>query len=255
VELIKNMSHFFLFCLAFGTHLFYFLVNSRMTGAGFIRLLTGVNLGCLVTSLVAYSLTGVQYDLIFGLYLLLVLLHVLFFILHKDERTNVTWFLYAAIVCCYFAAAHFLFHGPITHFLFFLLTVLFLGVTNYAMILGHYYLVVPKLSEKPLLDAMKIFWGVLLLKILLTSYGVIVGWDFFVEGSQQGSGFIFNWIILSMRVLWGYVALGILSIFGYKLARMRSIQSATGIYYVMDFFVFVGELMAAYLFFQYGLLL
>lgn len=255
MELIREVAHFFLFSLAFGSQLFYFLVDSKMTGAGFIRLLNGVNLGCLVVSMVIFFLDGISFNNIFIIYVFLIFLHVLMFAFHKDHRTSFSWGLYGAQLLSYLALAHLFFSGPVTNLLYFLGSSLFLGVTNYAMILGHYYLVVPKLSERPLLVAMKIFWAVLTFKVLLTTYGFVTGHEFFLEGSLQGSGYLFNWIILSMRVLWGYVALGVLSIFGYKLARMRSIQSATGIYYVMDFFVFVGELTSAYLFFNYGLLI
>jgi hypothetical protein len=34
--------------------------------------------------------------------------------------------------------------------------------------------------------------------------------------------------------------------------RMRSIQSATGVLYVMTFFVFVGELIASYMYLKMG---
>ncbi len=70
---------------------------------------------------------------------------------------------------------------------------------------------------------------------------------------MAGDGYTFNWLVISMRWLWGYVALAVLSAFAWRLCRMRSIQSATGVLYIMVFFVFVGELISGYLYFKHGL--
>jgi len=78
---------------------------------------------------------------------------------------------------------------------------------------------------------------------------------FLSPGTDLGGGYMFNWIMVSMRYLWGYLAIVILNIFAYKLVKMRSIQSATGILYVMVFFIFVGEMTSSYLFYKHGLAL
>ncbi|MDA8793657.1 hypothetical protein N9N67_10430, partial [Bacteriovoracaceae bacterium] len=135
----------------------------------------------------------------------------------------------------------------------FILTVLMIGVVNYTMILGHYYLVVPRLSERPLLISLKIMWIALFAKTIISIYQTYAHQEFFLEGAQIGFGYMYNWLMLTMRFLWGYVALFILSIFGYKLAKMRSIQSATGVFYIMVFFIIVGELISGYLNLSLGL--
>ena len=76
--------------------------------------------------------------------------------------------------------------------------------------------------------------------------------DFFKEYSELGAGYMFNWIALSMRFLWGYAILFIMSYFTWKLVKIRSIQSATGVLYVMVFFIWIGELISHYMFFNYG---
>lgn len=66
---------------------------------------------------------------------------------------------------------------------------------------------------------------------------------------------MYNWVFISMRYLWGYVAPLILSFFTYKLCRLRSLQSATGVLYIVEFFVIVGELISVYLMAKHGLAL
>ena len=165
------------------------------------------------------------------------------------------WSAYIIQIVCFLFISYFLYEKEANLFLHFLFSAILICITTYSMILGHYYLVVPRLSERPLLTSMEILWVALVLKIGETCLGLSQNFSFFQEFTQLGGGYAFNWMLLAMRVLWGYVALFILSIFAWKLCRMRSIQSATGILYVMVFFVIVGELISGYLFFKYGLFL
>jgi hypothetical protein len=124
------------------------------------------------------------------------------------------------------------------------------------MILGHYYLVVPKLSEEPLIYCLYIFWTVIFLRIILSlSVLFTSAAPFLVEGTQQGDGYAFNWLFISMRYLWGYLAPLVLSFFTFRLCKLRSTQSATGVLYIVEFFVIVGELIAIYLMAKHGLAL
>lgn len=146
-------------------------------------------------------------------------------------------------------------NGYLAHFGYALSSALYLGIITYAMILGHYYLVVPKLTVRPLIKSVVILWALMFLKVASSCFELYEKWAFFTEGTRLGAGFSFNWLLLSMRWLWGYVVIAIMSYFVWKLVRMRSTQSATGIFYAMTFFVLVGELTAAYMFLSYGLLL
>lgn len=121
------------------------------------------------------------------------------------------------------------------------------------MMKGHWYLVTPKLSEKPLVQSVVGIWLLMAMKVAVTAFGVYLAWDFFREYTTLGAGYAFNWLMLSMRLIWGYLVILVMSIFAWKLVRMRSIQSATGIFYAMVIFVFIGELISGYLFFKYGL--
>jgi hypothetical protein len=75
------------------------------------------------------------------------------------------------------------------------------------------------------------------------------------EGTNLGDGYTFNWLFISMRYLWGYAAPLILSFFTFKLCKLRSLQSATGVLYIVEFFVIVGELISVYLMAKHGLAL
>jgi hypothetical protein len=80
-----------------------------------------------------------------------------------------------------------------------------------------------------------------------------VGMPYLEENTLLGDGYMYNWLFISMRWLWGYVAPLILSFFTFKLCKLRSIQSATGVLYIVEFFVIVGELISVYLMTKHGL--
>ena len=121
------------------------------------------------------------------------------------------------------------------------------------MLLGHWYLVVPKLSAHPLKIAAVITWIILAVKIIWSAYTLYSHYDFFEEQTQLGAGYAFNWMLLTMRVSFGYLVILGMSIFNWKLLQLRSIQSSTGILYAMTFFVFIGEMVSTYIYFNYGL--
>ncbi len=84
-----------------------------------------------------------------------------------------------------------------------------------------------------------------------------MGWEVFAKGNvpQTGEGYVFDLLILSMRVFWGYFGIFVMGFFSWKLVNMRALQSATGMLYAMTFFVLVGELVAGYIYFKTGFLL
>ena len=259
-ELLSDVMIHFLFSLSLGTALYSWIADPKLTGAGFIRLTVGHGfiffaLGILLGWLINGSPNG----------LWLVLETVLLVILaaqwkmHPDKKTPSMWFLFALQVSL--SLIVFNSYSGVgesvspERYSFILSSALFLGVTHYAMLLGHYYLVVPKLTEKPLLVSLNVFWILLVLKVIVSGYSTVNASSFLAEGTMEGDGYTFNWLIISMRWLWGYGALAVLSWFAWRLCRMRSIQSATGVLYIMVFFVFVGELLSTYLFFKHGLMI
>ena len=247
---LKTLSYYFILSLGLGTFLFQLLVNPKDTGKGFIRLVLGILIGCLVISLgFVISSYGLNSNPTYLLSIGLILSSFMYGV-HPDERNTSSTILYLLISIILFAIYFIGFDLVPASYL--VLSVLLLGVTNFTMILGHYYLVVPRLTERPLIVAHYLFWPVLIFKILLSSFFIYSHQDFFSLETNSGDGGMFNILLVSMRLLWGYGALGILSYFSYKLCKMRSTQSATGVLYIMVFFVLVGELISFYHFFKFG---
>jgi hypothetical protein len=252
----------FLFSLAWGLSLYTPLVDTKATGVGFIKLclkITLVSLSILLGFLFAGGMSITSPTMI-GFTILLFVLGATF-LLHRDERSKMMWFFYMLAQLAFFfcfnkiSIAFTQDYYSLTEYFHLLSSCLFLGLITFAMILGHWYLVTPKLSEKPLLISSYLIWILLLVKILITTETYFIHPEYFEAGTNLAEGYMFNWLLLSMRVLWGYVVIGVMSYFSYRLIKMRSIQSATGVLYVMTFFVFVGELISTYLFFKHGLCL
>ncbi len=249
---ITLLAQFFLLSVAFGFHAFSLVANSQLTGRGFIKLISNLSLGALSLLMVTLLMKGQTHSALFLAPLMLINLFVTLF--HRDEKTLLMKIFYYTINAgfVFFLFRHF--HLPkSTDYIFLLSSTLLLGSITYAMVLGHWYLVVPKLSEQPLVVLQKFIFIFLIGKILWSSWEVYTHWNFFQEGSIVGAGFVFNWVLLSMRLAFGYITLFVMSMFNDQLVKMRSIQSSTGIMYAMTFFVFIGELVSMYLYFYYGL--
>lgn len=250
----------FLFSLAWGLSLYTPLVNTQVTGVGFLKLCLKITLGSLFLLLAFFIAANLDplAPLMLIFYTLLALSCLTFYI-HQDKKSKFMWviffisqFLFWLLfnrLALLFSTSHF----PLFQYLHLLSSCLFLGLITFAMILGHWYLVTPKLSEKPLIYASYLIWFFIFLKVVMTAYTYFTNPQYFMEQTELAEGYMFNWLLLSMRVLWGYVVIGVMSYFSYRLIKMRSIQSATGILYVMTFFVFIGELISTYLFFKHGL--
>ena len=256
-SITQIIAHFFLFSLAFGTQLLSPLVSTRLTGVGFYKLGTAIVLSCLVLVLgLDYFMQPPLSAIEWALYGFLILLNVFGYFLHRDDKTWGMWTLYGLQILSFSALTFYTFAFNPIWVSFFTLSMLMLGISNFAMILGHYYLVVPKLSEEPLIYSLNIFWVVAFIKVMFSLALIFsVAQPFLLEGSEVGDGYMFNWLFISMRYLWGYAAPLILSFFTYRLCRLRSIQSATGVLYIIEFFVIVGELISVYLMAKHGLAL
>lgn len=253
MENVKIIADFFLVSLAWSFILFSPIASSKLTGNGFIKLISNLATGSLVISVIVSLLSHVAINSpFFYLKVIALISLVLNSLFHRDEKSPLMWALYAIIISA-LGFDLYLFSPQISNALFLVSSSLLLGIITYAMVLGHWYLVVPKLSEKPLLFAALITWGILAGKIIFSTLSIYKHFDFFESQTTLGAGYAFNWLLLSMRVSFGYLVILGMSIFNWKLVRIRSIQSSTGILYAMTFFVFVGELISTYLFFNYGL--
>lgn len=253
-SLLPTLTVYFLLALSLGTATFTWIADPRATGAGFMKLITGHGLVALILAgIVDVAFRGLPSTQVLTLYFSAALVLAVQWRSHPDNRTPGMWLMMAVQVITGLRLIHAVSPVDLNGYLFWVSSAMFLGITHYAMLLGHYYLVVPKLSEKPLLISLSIFWALLAIKLVWSAWSTVEASAYVTEGATVGDGFLFNTIVITMRWLWGYLALSILSYFAWRLCRMRSIQSATGVLYIMVFFVFVGELLSGYLFLKHGL--
>jgi protein NrfD len=130
----------------------------------------------------------------------------------------------------------------------FLSSVALLGGACGAMVLGHWYLVVPSLDVVHLQSIVKLHIGSLVVRAAVVAAAVmiaIVSWE---PGVPNFERYIFSvdGIFFWQRVLFGLAAPAVLSYLTWETAKIRSTQSATGILYVDFFTVIVGEVLAKY---------
>jgi protein NrfD len=132
----------------------------------------------------------------------------------------------------------------------FLSSAALLGGACTAMILGHWYLVIPSLQVTHLQSIVKVHIASTLVRVVVVAAAVFLA----IATWQPGLGPSFRHYILSVagvffwqRVLFGLFGPTLLSYLTWETAKIRSTQSATGILYVDFFTVVVGEVLAKYL--------
>ena len=122
-----------------------------------------------------------------------------------------------------------------------------------AMILGHWYLVTPKLPEAPLILLAQVLLGLVVLQVVLfwawvaTGAGPADGAPF---GALVGPWALFVWL----RLIVGLIFPLIVSWASVQTARTRSMESATGLLYINVGSIAAGTILAAGLYFGAGLL-
>ena len=133
----------------------------------------------------------------------------------------------------------------------FLSSAALLGGACTAMILGHWYLVLPSMDVSFLKTIVKFHIGSTIVRTAVVSAAVFLA----IATWEPGMGPSFQRYILSsagiffwQRVLFGLLGPSILAYLTWETAKIRSTQSATGILYVDFFTVIVGEVLAKYLF-------
>lgn len=122
-----------------------------------------------------------------------------------------------------------------------------------AMVLGHWYLVTPKLPEAPLILLARTLLAVMVLQLVL-----FIGWIALGAGPAATAPFaaltgewaLFVWL----RLIIGLVFPLIVSWAAVQTARTRSMESATGLLYINVGTIAAGTILAAGLYFGAGLL-
>jgi len=132
----------------------------------------------------------------------------------------------------------------------FLSSAAILGGACTAMVLGHWYLVIPSLDVSHLQSIVKVHIASMVVRVAVVGAVVL----FAIATWQPGTGPSFRHYITSVdgiffwqRVLFGLAGPAVLSYLTWETAKIRSTQSATGILYVDFFTVVVGEVLAKYI--------
>jgi protein NrfD len=132
----------------------------------------------------------------------------------------------------------------------FLSSAALLGGACTAMVLGHWYLVIPSMQVSHLQRIVKLHMASMVVRVAVVAAAVslaILTW-------QPGVGLSFGRYVTSIsgiffwqRVLFGLAGPAVLSYLTWETAKIRSTQSATGILYIDFFTVVVGEVLAKYI--------
>jgi len=132
----------------------------------------------------------------------------------------------------------------------FLTSAALLGGSCTAMVLGHWYLILPSMQVTHLQSIVKVHIASMVARIAVVAAAVFVA----IAVWPPGIGPSFRRYVLSaagiffwQRVLFGLAGPALLSYLTWETAKIRSTQSATGILYVDFFTVVVGEVLAKYL--------
>ena len=220
MELTYKLLSYFLLSVSLGLSLFSVLVRPNDTGAGFIKLINNINIASMMLLLI--TIETMLYLPLVGIVILSLILGPML----AEGKGNALYGLNFFVQNSALMYLIYLITGQnFSYSNFYLLSGMgYLGIITYAMILGHWYLVVPKLSEWHLTKALILFWVMLPLKLLLLGYGYMTNSELFVAGSTNAMGYMFNWIMLLMRLGWGYLVIAIMGYYTWRLTKMRSIQ-------------------------------
>jgi hypothetical protein len=128
---------------------------------------------------------------------------------------------------------------------------LLLGAVNVGMILGHWYLLMRRLSFEHLLRFAQIVLGAVGLRVavmfmtilFLGRYDAELA-DTFIPSLWSVHGNLFFFL---MRMLWGLALPLVLGLMVLRCAQAKANQAATGMLYVVEVSVLFGEFFAAYL--------
>jgi hypothetical protein len=126
-----------------------------------------------------------------------------------------------------------------------------------AMILGHWYLVTPKLPEEPLvLVSRRLLWIVALQVALFAAWvGFGIGPGANASGGGPFAALVGPWaLFVWLRLIVGLVFPLVVTWAALQTAKTRSMESATGLLYIDVGAIAAGTILAAGLYFGAGLL-
>lgn len=125
------------------------------------------------------------------------------------------------------------------------------GGSMTAVVLAHWYLVTPRISERPLVLTTQLLMVVLVVQLLLFGAWAAAGIpDMEPFEVLTGDNMIFVWL----RLVVGLAFPLLLTAMAYRTALTRSMESATGLLYIQFALVMASTIVAAGLLFGEGLL-
>ena len=125
---------------------------------------------------------------------------------------------------------------------------LVVGSLTVAWLLGHAYLTATEMTIAPLRHFSRMLSWAVGARILFMLVSLALAW--MLGGGEGGailSRLLNQWIVVSLRVGLGLIALGLFAYMVSDCVRRRATQSATGILYFGSIFAYVGELASQYL--------
>ncbi len=131
------------------------------------------------------------------------------------------------------------------------LSALTLGWSLITMLLGHWYLVAPRLDFRHLVIFCWVLLSIVVVRFAAVGWGLAsaAGVDPMTSPHPMRllTGFAAEGMFFWFRVFWGLVIPLLLALMSLHCARNQSNQSATGILYVLVVGTFIGEITALYL--------
>lgn len=125
------------------------------------------------------------------------------------------------------------------------------GGSMAAVVLAHWYLVTPKISEQPLILTTQLLMLALVVQLLLFGVWLAAGVpDQEPFEALTGPNAVFVWLRLTVGLLFPLI----LTAMAYRTALTRSMESATGLLYIEFAVVMASTIVAAGLLFGEGLL-
>jgi uncharacterized membrane protein len=123
-----------------------------------------------------------------------------------------------------------------------------LGSVTVAWLLGHAYLTATTMTMVPLKRLSRLFSIAVGLRVVFLVGCMLVAYASDTPGGRSLMGLITNvWLIVSLRVAVGLLAVGVFAYMVSDCVKLRSTQSATGILYFASVFVYIGELASQHL--------
>ena len=124
-----------------------------------------------------------------------------------------------------------------------------LGSAMAGLSLGHWYLVAPTLSVRPLIRLTFLCLGAIVAQLALLPFLLLVSGS---SASSVASLFGEHALFFTVRVLFGLLVPLAATVMVWRTARIRSLDSATGLLYVVATLILAGEIIARSLFFLTG---